>query len=567
MDLNNFITESARHGLTCEQYYQKIQGNIAEQSAYNKQFTVRVIDFSYRFFTFNYRSFKHQVADLEQLENVYSQVRSTALSKLRTRLQPLLIQKRQAKALKIHTEHHAQHQAHLVPILAQIKRTKALDTLRASFRPTLIRKKESVAVRIQAAKTVQGFCRMIAAQTIFRIKQKLHKERIALSDLSEIQDGHGEWIVRKRAADGFEPVNLATYTQVSKIFEEYHPVKWAMEQDEALLPQRVTLLKEKVKSIDGSLELTFIPRTLYDLTFMRNSAEEDLAKEKDFLYQDPDHPTKLEIDQVRTLSEKYNQGWIRAGATLELAHRLNEIFSNILNTTLQNRPSFKYGELKGLLDRHLLFFQEVHEGSKSKIAEKAGSIACCNVRSPLSSFSSESTRGMLQPIGLKEEWMADIVRQALSLECLKGKIVMYRGSCFNVDYRFPPYSHSLSYGMGLFAHFLNDYSACPFWYMRKSEKDAHALVLDAHTLRKKVFFAPHKSALEDLFSMGEYVHGRSMLHTDHKGTESVFGIEKNPTYDKVPSFLKSPLTRGEFSAAFKKQKNLAVVLHRRETRY
>ena len=95
--------------------------------------------------------------------------------------------------------------------------------------------------------------------------------------------------------------------------------------------------------------------------------------------------------------------------------------------------------------------------------------------------------------------------------------------------------------------------------MRKKELHAYAIVLDAKDLSKKVFFVPSEHALVQMFRWGEYFHGRSMIGVTTDQHKKFTGIEKKPSYEEIPDFLKSPLKESELYTAFRKHLRLRAV--------
>jgi hypothetical protein len=237
--------------------------------------------------------------------------------------------------------------------------------------------------REESAKTLQAFCRSVIAQNELRIKQNFHHERAQLQDNTEVLDGHGEMIVTKKLGTTFAQVDLETYKKVLKLFHQSHPVKWFQEQEKPQWPLRAEKLRAAVKELDPSLELTFIPRILYELTYIRESIHEDLKKGEEFPYQDPLNPTKQELNQVLDLCRLEQNSWVvdirtanlkaekklQQDSVIHLSYRLNSVFLDLLKKKL-NARHFTFANFRSLLEDHLKFFQQLHEDSKSNLAKK-----------------------------------------------------------------------------------------------------------------------------------------------------------------------------------------------------
>jgi hypothetical protein len=569
MTPSDLIVQAKNQNLSCERYHEKIQREIKTQTSYNESFIVKIMDCVIRFMTWNTYSLKYQVRDAKEETEAFTEYQSQVLEGIRSKIQPRLmeelVQKRQSKELE---SLRARCQPQLKEELVQERRSKALKKLKTGLTRRVVQKVTQLReTKVERERTFQNI------QKELELEQA--PEGPQLNDETEVSRGHGEWIVTGHNGIAFEQVDVETYGRVFQLFEKYHPVKWALEQDPPALQQRVDRLRAEVKSIDDSLELTFIPRTLYELTFLKECVKEDLAKENAFPYKDPKNPTKEEQGELTLLCKATNNSWVKdrqvldwvtdvaqSKEFLELAHRLNGVFCRIINANLKNLSNFSYGQLKNLLEKHLHFFQELHGDSLSQLSNRARRTLSCNGRSVLTNFFCESTRGSITPMGIEKEENADILRKALPLECREGKIVLYRGTpTFAGD---KAMGYSKSYGAGIFSGCINDHSATAFWYMRKKGMCAYALVLDAKDLPKKIFFVPSEHALIQIFRSGEYFHGRSMIGTGKNTHRSIGGIDGCPSYAKIPAFLKSDLEAPGQSILYDKYKQLRNVILKSE---
>lgn len=96
-----------------------------------------------------------------------------------------------------------------------------------------------------------------------------------------VQDGYGELILRVKEGDSFRPVTKEEYDQAYWIFRKYVVRVEAapMHMDKS----RIEMMREELRAINPNMVGTFIPRTLYDLIFIRKSIEEDIETEKKFI--------------------------------------------------------------------------------------------------------------------------------------------------------------------------------------------------------------------------------------------------------------------------------------------
>ncbi len=402
--------------------------------------------------------------------------------------------------------------------------------------------------------------------------------------------GQGEYVVFHQLPDnGKKEVARETYDKAYKVLLEYAPAaiinngadKKAAEEKCA---HRYELIREKVKKIDPSLEVAFIPKALYELFFIRKSIKEDLKQKHICLLVNPschaDPKANPDLNQIcsKKIEEMKLKGkcwhlchFDDAGnnedeCVKELAYRLNRtIVKNLLPTS----EGFTKQELAQFTENKIEFLKNHHKNG-SEIAEKrnrgeqAASIASCVTPGPTTNFGFESTRGSIMPMGIRDDADAEIIRKAMALECsqeAQRSFVLYRGSDFQDDsvtaLSNDSTAYSLSYGTGLFAGCVYDGGATSFYYMRK-KKDAYAILVPYDQMNQSPFYIPPTNTLCQLFGDGESFHGRTKAWKLFNMAQ-IAGINCGRGTDPRP-LVQSDLSKSEITQQFQEYKKKAIQL-------
>jgi hypothetical protein len=159
------------------------------------------------------------------------------------------------------------------------------------------------------------------------------------------------------------------------------------------------------------------------------------------------------------------------------------------------------------------------------------------------------------------------VRQSLEVECLAGRVLLYRGATpgrndlyDNRNYR------SISYGTSLYAGCIHDIGASAFDYMSQEQNAATILALPAAELRKGVFYIPVEHTLLQIFGCGEEFHSRSKVWEMKNPETLIAGIFSKKARSGVrywralPDFLKSKLSKQAFFEEFYKAQQFLLTL-------
>ena len=339
--------------------------------------------------------------------------------------------------------------------------------------------------------------------------------------------GQGEYVVFHQLPDG-EKKELAreTYEQVYQIFTRYSPailMNSGSDQAIAECSNRYELIKGEVKAIDPSLEIVFVPRTLYELIFIKKCIKEDLIHKKicPFLNRS-EHKMGIKFfdgDQQKydahlsanATLQKERQCWhlcyfVDAGdhehtGVKEVAYRLNQAITKTLSPA---KEGMTHEEFSTHVEKKLEFLKAHYNNSPISSSTTPG---------PTTNFATESTRGYINPMGIRDEADAQIIRRALALDCSKiaqNSFLLYRGadfqkdsvSCLNEKDR--PYR--LSYGTSLFAGCLYDGGASAFHFMR-SCVNAYAIAILFDQFNDSPFYIPPTNTVAQFFGDGEDFQG------------------------------------------------------------
>jgi len=427
-----------------------------------------------------------------------------------------------------------------------------------------------------------------ASQTPEPIVSRVSKLDI---DPGKITMGHGEYIVFHKLSNGKnEPLSVETFDKVYDVLLRYSPPSLVNSDSEKGMERcanRYTLIKNKIKKIDSTLEAIFIPRTLYELVFIRKCIQEDLKNKRICPDLDPyKHRPSLSDFNNEAEREAFceqqlaarikrkcwhmchftDEGDNRHAGVKNVAYRLNQV---MLKAFKPQNEGFSKQELSIFAEKEIQFLKTHYQNGraimeKMKKGERVDFVGSISTSNPTTNFGFESERGSTKPMGVRGERDAQIIRNAIALECsavAKHSVFLYRGADFEkeaVSHRADkdtPYS--LSYGASLFAGCVYDGDATAFYYMRKS-KNAYAIPVSFRELNNSAFFIPKTHAVAQIFGHGEIFHARTKAWKDFdvkKMGGINYGINKN-----VRQHLRSNLSQEELCAQFEAHKKKAFQL-------
>lgn len=381
-----------------------------------------------------------------------------------------------------------------------------------------------------------------------------------------ILNGYGEFIVYSKTG---QAIAKKTYEKVYDCFLKYHPVELATVKGEQKYAERHTLIGREVKQIDPQLEIAFVPRTLVELMFIRETIDEDLKRGEICRF-----AGKGELDQELNLKKRKDVKdtcWhlmsnssrivdFKNPDLVNMSYRLNNVIVNKLKPnegmTWEKIDKCARLELDFLKNQYREGLQELKERNSNGIGQ-------CTDPGTTTNFRYESTRGSITPMGIDSPRSEQIVLNAVALECsevAKRHLLLYRGSNFENDsVEHGGKVHSLSFGAGLFGGCMFDGGATPFHFMRTgseyTKKNAgYVIPVRLGELSNSPFYSPKSLAITDVLSHHETFHARTKFWN---------GATRDQArgYDQAPDeseYLHSNLTKEQLINSFNGYKQKAI---------
>lgn len=411
-------------------------------------------------------------------------------------------------------------------------------------------------------------------------------DKLEISE-SKITAGQGEYIVFHLLEDGERrQVSKETFEKVYEALTYYAPtsiIKRRSPKAEEECSKRYQLTRKKVQQIDPSLEIAFVPRTLYDLIFIRKCIEEDVKhnnicpyshyqrhKMKPEFFEDQQHyeaflVKKSVIQEVRRCwhlcyfehVEDHTHPHLS-----KIAYLLNRAAVKTLSPSIKG---FTHEQLSYHAEKEIEFLKAHYikglgEMQKKKNQEKSLFTCDPGVNLKLTLTYNFGFNGV-QSLAITNDANAQIVRNALTLECSEmalKKLFIYRGADLEKDLPFSiadnPYS--LSYGSSLFAGCVYDPGATAFNYMRYKE-NAYAIPIPFEQLEESPFFVPTPGVGQN-YGNGEAFHARtkSWKDADLENIQGMCGVAGGHEREH----LKSNLSRTQLIAQFNRFKQQSIQL-------
>lgn len=406
--------------------------------------------------------------------------------------------------------------------------------------------------------------------------------------------GQGEYVLFHKLPTGEKRLlSPETFEQVYHVLLQHSPaalVNSGPEKASEACGNRYELVKAKLKEIDPTLEAIFIPRTLYELFFIRKCIEEDLKHKEICPLLSPFFHTRNvnslvfkgdqrkyeEFLKDKEITQKQRKCWhlcyftdagdSKHAGVKQVAYRLNQVLVKALNPS---NEGFTHREFSAFAEKEIDFLKTHYKNGleiekKRRGGEKVEEIGDCSTPGPTTNFGCESTRGSIKPMGIRNQADAQIIRDAIALDCSKiaqDCFFLYRGADFQKDStscwsdKNTPYS--LSFGSSLFAGCLYDGGATAFHYMRNG-KNGYAIPVPFDQLNKSPFFAPPTHPIAQLFGHGEIFHARTKAWKDFD-VNAIQGMNTGGN-SHVRNHLKSNLSKEELASQFQTYKNNAFQL-------
>lgn len=391
------------------------------------------------------------------------------------------------------------------------------------------------------------------------------KPEILKLDIPEdsITTGHGEYIVfRNQEGQEKTTVDRKVFSEVQKIFQKYSPaeiVNDTSDQIQEKYENRYQAILEEVKKLDPQLEIAFVPRTLYELIFIKKGIQEDIK----YLETCPKLGNETGLARHKCWHlERNEEGKALMDTEVEdIAYRLNKVMIKSLKPTAKG---FTHQELQANLDKEIAFFQKYHD----KCFEfRAGVTGSYKIFEGASDTDPTRTFGIGNLYSTTDESM-QIVRNSLALECslvAQHSFLLYRGAVIEND---QPYAnvegvekpYSLSYGTSLFAGVIYDPGATAFSYATQENKNAYVIPIPFKKLRESPFYIPTAHTILQLSSIGESFHPRTMIWEGAKVADLAINASKGIFGHEGLIDLESDIPRDELVKSFNKLKGRAIHL-------
>jgi hypothetical protein len=329
-----------------------------------------------------------------------------------------------------------------------------------------------------------------------------------------VDGGYGEYIVYKRNSDMSQPSVLD-----QKTYEKCYQVLLRAKQI-PIDSKKQEMLKRELAQIDPTLEIFFIPRTLYELCFIQKCVKETLRLK--------DTCSNAKFGRIDVSKPKCWHGAFftdfgndQDQIIIDLAYRLNQ--SIVKNLRPENPGALSYKQITSIANEKLTFLMLCHESSRSTLSIELAGIGGCNDFEITYNLIVDSEKGASKPIGIETDKMKDLVLNAIALECsniAKGKFILYRGANISAD---KPLEYdetgnvtlvqSLSYGTGVFPGGMYDPGATAFYYLRKADNNGFAILVPQEEAENSPFAIPTTHPLCQMFGRGEKWHARSRTPT------------------------------------------------------
>jgi len=305
-----------------------------------------------------------------------------------------------------------------------------------------------------------------------------------------IYQGYGEYVAyRLGTFNNLVHLSRSEFEQVYAIFNKH--LDYAS-------------IKNEISTIDPNIEIAFIPRSLYELVFIRKMLHRN---EKEFISQDLENSFCLDVadchkavDNHQAKTHYYKTNAVNLVQIEKLAYKINRTISKRIYSANQGMT---YPELNDYLESEI---KSVKEHCQKPLT--AGYLC------PVYNFQ-QKYPPLNSSLGIYNDIDAKLIKASLKLECstvAHKAFLLYRGGDYSKDFiEKSGYSHSLSYGTGLFAGSLYDCGATSFHYARKSGSQCYVIVVPFKKEESSPFYIPKDNAIMQLFMEREHFHARSKI--------------------------------------------------------
>lgn len=387
--------------------------------------------------------------------------------------------------------------------------------------------------------------------------------------------GQGEYVIFSQMDNVVSILPKEIYEKAYNILLENTPRKLQKED----LDRRHSIISEKLKEIHPSLKVVFIPRTLYELTYIEQCIDEDhkCYDENSEHYQPcsislrESTPIEKRIDLDKQSSERKECWHLEKCKDVNLpeqnknkrlrkmAYRLNNIMVEKFKPT---EKSFSLNQLLDFAEKKITYLKN-HLKSSSEKLQAFGIYRdhFTDIQNPTSYFGVSEELG----IGAEDNGDAEIIRKAVKLDCSPlaiHSLFIYRGTIadrgsINDTIVTKKKCISLSFGSSLFAGCAYDPGATAFKYIKKRE--GYALPIPFDKINDSPFFVPSDHTLLQINGSGELFHARTKTWKDYK-LENLIGVYGSEEVFKKQNgeFLLSNRTKEELIEDFEAYSEEAI---------
>lgn len=360
------------------------------------------------------------------------------------------------------------------------------------------------------------------------IKNRLFRA-IPMRD-AQITDGYGEFIVVNSGGK----VDRKTHETAYRIFIQHRDEK-----------NRTELIHRDLQKFNKNLKAIFIPRTLYELTLVKDQMENSTLTNPGDRF--PKYEGKYKIPDFIDAGDSYD------ASVIEIAYGVNQVFENVFTEMKKGGDtSFSGKEISALLEDKIYFLSDcISTSEKINKASKEGvMIASCFTQA--------------QYTGLYNERRIQMVRNMTALECSEAArhaFLLCRGSFYAKDSMIDDAKKcvTLSYGTSFFAGIERDPGATAFCFMGsiyRQTTDAYALVVPKENAESSPFFIPKTHSICQLGGRGEKFHATTLNPKDMVGRVLSAAIRDNSFHPGAVSNK----TLKELDDNFREYKSKAILL-------
>ena len=363
-----------------------------------------------------------------------------------------------------------------------------------------------------------------------------------------IFDGYGEFLVYNSGSR--EPISEESFDAAYTILEKYRPHFGAPSN-------RLSHIRNELLWIDPHLEVSFIPRTLYELLYIREAIEEDMKSKT--ICDLPDRKTyekyKKQTEQGdNSLGRIVDQDkcWHLCHFTdethsIQETNRLRHLAYRLNNVAIKKiHPSGPYtaSEIRALTRAEVEYLKNHRKtfdfkDMKSKLDISYG---------PTISFGCSKCQILYDrycggfSTTISDDSDAKIIFEAIDIECSESAIdsfVLYRGG----ELFKPREDTSISFGASLFAGSFLDPKACAFFYTSERRREGNTILVPTKDLESP-FWVPISHPIQGILSRGDLFHPRTLLAKEARAlngsprgltTPCPKGLNKN--FQELPSYL------------------------------